>query len=263
MNKKVSHKILFCLSLIFLFDVKGLLACSCLYTETTKDAYESAHAVVLGKIEKVESNEREINGKMVWINQEVTVAVLKSFKNVKAKKITLSAQNTSCSGDFKDDEGKTYLFYLDFDKEDNTYSVRTCGRTNPLINAADDFSWLNNLPYSLKRTRVSGKVNLFEWGWKVKFIKNVPGIKVKLYNEKKSYETVTNKNGMYEFWDVPNGRYKLKAFIPKQFEVKYQDRRGSIEYRKIDENTFDLENFTIRIVSYSSVGIDYTLSKAN
>ena len=263
MNKKIFYKILICSLFVFLFGVKSLFACSCLFTETVRDAYKDADAVVLGKIEKVESDEREINGKMVWIYQEVTVAVLKSYKNVKAIKITVSEGNTSCSGDFKGDEEKTYLLYLDFDKEDNTYSVRTCGRSNPLINAADDLSWLNKLPKSLKRTRVSGTISLYDWSWEIKFIRNVSGIKVKLFNEKKSYETVTDKNGMFEFWDVPQGRYKLKAFIPKQFIIQDQGRRGFIEYRRIDENTFDLKNFTIRIVPNTSVGIDYTLSKSN
>lgn len=66
---------------------------------------------------------------------------------------------------------------------------------------------------------------------------------------------------MYEFWDVPMGRYKLKAFIPSKYKIQYQDRRGNFEYRRIDENTFDLENFTFRIVPYTLIGIDFTLSK--
>ena len=257
------YNILICFSFMFVFSATKLFACSCLFVETIKDAYKVADAVVLGKIEKVESNEREVNSKKIWSSQETTVSVLKPYKNVRSKKVKLHEINTSCSPDFKGDEGKTYLFYLDFDKEDNTYSVRECGRSSPLINVVDDLSWLNKLPNSLKRTRVSGTISLYDWGWEVKFIRNVSGIKVKLFNQKKSYETVTDKNGMYEFWDVPKGRYKLKALIPSKYKLQNQDRRGNFEYRRIDENTFDLENFTFRIVPHNSIGIDFTLTKAN
>lgn len=162
MKNRTLSKIFLCFSFVFLFGIKTIVACSCLYVETVKDAYKSADAVVLGKIEKVKSNEREVNGKMIWSSQETTVRVLKPFKNIKSKKISLYEVNTSCSPDFKGDEGKTYLFYLDFDKEDNDYSVRECGRTNPLVNVADDLSWLNKLPNSLKRTRVSGTLSLYD-----------------------------------------------------------------------------------------------------
>lgn len=263
MNKNIFYKFFLACPVLLLLSCKSIFACSCVYVDTVKSAFGNADAVIAGRIEKVESQGETIEGKFVWFKQTITVKVLKSYKNVRTRKIIISQPNTSCNGSFADDKGKDFLFYLRFDKKNNTYQDITCGRSSLLNQASDDLSWLKDLPKSLERTRISGTIRLYDWGREVKFIRNVSGIKIKIFNRKNSYEAITNKNGMYEIWDIPTGKYKVKAMIPKHFTVQNQDIRGDVEYKKIGENDYDLKDFTIEIKTRNCVGIDYDLSEVN
>jgi hypothetical protein len=85
----------------------------------------------------------------------------KSFKGVQeTSEIILHQPSHNCAPKFK--PGERYLFYANFHKDSSTWEVYGCGRSSSLESAHDDLLYLQGLPESAKRTRISGSIEHFE-----------------------------------------------------------------------------------------------------
>ncbi len=109
-------------------------------------------------------------------------------------------QGADCVMAFDDKEiDKRFLFYLNAGNQPYTPSI--CGRSNSVEAAADDLLYLQNIEKLRGRTRISGTLSF----------RNGPGValagrKLTLVGDK-TYVVETDKNGVYELYDVPPGRY--------------------------------------------------------
>ncbi|MFZ1699707.1 MAG: hypothetical protein WBO10_16265 [Pyrinomonadaceae bacterium] len=228
------------LSLIFLtlaFGAESVLACS-YGPSTVCEKYERSDLIVVGKIESVKPSDG---------GQAVVVSIGKTFKGRQLKKILLDQPQSTCDWDFTDDVGKTMLLYIGRNRKSKQYSALSPGIQGRVERMSEDLYWLNGLPASLKRTRLSGTVELYKGNvanWvqdPFEFVKNVAGIKVKVFSDKDSFEIVTDKNGVYELWDIPLGKYQIQTVLPPNLISDLEMEKGSIY-----DPTSNYDSFGIR-----------------
>ncbi len=170
-----------------------------------------------------------------------TMRVEKVYKgNVKVGDILTFAQGggADCIWTFDEDYiGSEYLFYLGnpskvhpfFSEEDTIankdakpmYYAVTCGRSRGLAGANDDLLYLDNLANTRGRTRLSG--TLESWSDEAPSFANV---KIKIVGKKKTYETKTDADGVYEIYDLPAGEYSVEPQTPNGWKLEdYMLRR--------------------------------------
>src|SRR5262249_5163993 len=106
------------------------------------------------------------------------------------------------------------------------------GRHSRLEDANDDLMYLNALPESAKRTRISGTIRHYEDTPEKGFslIKYVGGVKVKIIGEKKSWDVFTDGNGVYEIYDIPSDKYKIEPEIPDGMKIRFAIWFGPFDF---------------------------------
>jgi hypothetical protein len=111
---------------------------------------------------------------------------------------------------FDESIGSEFLLYLNQPQEvDSLWAVWGCGRSKALSVAADDLLYLNNIHKAHGRTRISGTYGDAEDS-DIKY----EGKKIRVIGRNKTYVATTDKNGVYELYDVPPGTYLLEPEVP-------------------------------------------------
>ena len=238
---------------VFLINTREIYACMCGHTSVS-DAYSQAGAVIIGKVEKIEEAETNEEG-----SQTVTLKIEKSFKAIKQKSLKISQEQTTCDWWFKEnDVNKTYLFYLSKYKGKEIYSIITCGRSVEISRANDDLSWLNALPNSLNRTRISGTTKLKAENFPV-----LANVNLTIIGRNKKYEVTTDRNGLYEIWDVPTGVYSVLPTLPTGLILGWTTSIPNdwTYFWSIDPPNNEALKFTIK--SKKCGGVDFMFERKN
>jgi len=121
--------------------------------------------------------------------------------------------------------GEEFLFYLSRpektstlpylpSKEPNLWFAFGCGRSTGLEAATDDLLYLKNMAKVRGKTRISGTIG----GWQNPDL-NVEGKKIRIIGEKKTYETKTSKDGVFEIYDLPPGKYLIEPEMPPGWKI--------------------------------------------
>jgi hypothetical protein len=189
--------------------------------------------------------------------QEVKIEISKWFKGNGQNIINLSQPSSTCDWNFDNaDLNKPLLLYLRFNKKYRTYNITSCGRSTPIKQAADDLSWLKRLPKSLNRTRISGIVQFND---DANLFPAVSGIKIKITGNGKEYNLVSDRNGLYEIWDLPSGTYTINAKIPENKKLGWTISvpEDWLYFWSIDEPNYDALKVTLKLKS--TAGIDFML----
>lgn len=253
MIRNFDKKIVFFLLTLFI-NLESVYACS--YGppyKTVCEAYNEANSVIIGKIIELKNESA--------YQQVVKIKVNKTFKGEKREEIILHQSLSTCDWDLSDSEGEALLLYLYKNKKTGIYSAMAQGMGGRIENENENLYWLNNLPKSLKRTRVSGTLKLYQDN-PFEFINYAIGAKVRIFNDKNSYEVLTDKNGVYEVWDLPVGKYKIIPKFPKEYVLNFSLSRGLIDFREISDVQVDTEDFTVVIQKNGCGGSDYILNKS-
>ena len=251
-------KTIFLFSFIIIVATESAKACMCGHS-SVREAYNSASTIIIGKVTKIKNP--EIDERNFYKgNQTVFIESAKSFKGSKQKVLTLSQQNTTCDWWFEDNKnlGESYLFYLSKYQDKDIYEVISCGRSNKITRASDDLSWLNSLPKSLNRTRISGVTSLND---DENLFPPLANVRLKILGNNRKFELVTDENGFYEVWDVPIGKYSVIAEIPKGFILNWTTSipEDWTYFWSIDEPNEKALEFTIE--PKSSGGVDFMFKK--
>lgn len=268
-------KIVFCLVILSIISLAGgspAKACTCIDLEGICAHYEAADAVVTGKVEDIKPTELDLvvvgktERREKMRAQEVKIKITRSFKGAEQEFITLLQPDTSCDWQFEESDKKTeYLFYLDSLGKAGQYKIRSCSRSGSIQSSADDLSWLNGLPKSKGRTRFSGVLSHYEDVMKYglprfTFVDYLVGTKITISDDKQTFTASTDKNGMFEFWDIPPGKYKVDPGFPKNYIIYQSFVRGSAEnFESLDTQS----GYEIVIQKGGCAGIDYLLRKTN
>jgi hypothetical protein len=251
MNRNAFLKISF-VFLIFAFSVESSLAC--MYGppyRTVCENYAQADSVIVGKIESVKPGDSA---------QTVIIKIEKTFKGETLKQIVLNQPQSTCDPNFSDDVGETLLLYVIRDKKTKKYSVIAPGTGGRVKRESEDLYWLKNLPMSLNRTRFSGTVELYKDD-PFEFINYIVGTKVRVFNDKNSFEALTDKNGVYEIWDIPIGKYEVKPMLTPSLEVDLTLEKGLVDFRPFDKNKPDYGDTLIEIKAKGCGGIDFVVNE--
>ena len=180
---------------------------------TVLDAYEDADVVVIARaisVEKIgDESPMPTNASRVL---STIMEVQKVFKgNLRTgDKMTFGQGNgIRCTWVFYEEFiGKDFLFYLQKPPQDSVWYEFGYARSNEISAAADDLLYLNNIERIRGKTRVAGTLSDEEFG------PGLPGRKIWILGKNKVYETRTDENGVYEFYDLPPGRYVLEPEFP-------------------------------------------------
>lgn len=203
--------------LCVLFNFETAFACSCGPTPNVLESFEGSENVVVVKAVSVEM---AAAGEQVVDNVKSTKMVVeKVFKGeLKPGDEMIFAQGggADCIWTFSEDSvGKEYLFYLGKQRAGSGFWIGFgCGRSNTVEGAADDLLYLNNLDKARGKTRISGTLESYS--------DNAPafaGRKIKIIGERQIYQTKTDKNGVYEIYGLPPGKYLIEPEIPRGWRV--------------------------------------------
>lgn len=216
---------------------------------TVCEKYSNAEMVVTGKVLSVE---------LEGAAQKVVVAIDKTFKGKHQRKITLYQPQSTCDRDFFDDDGKSVLLYLVQNKETGRYRNNSPSSGGLAERSSEELYWLDGLPGSLKRTRISGTIDLYEDD-PFEFVKSISGVKVTVFTEKKSYTAMTDKNGVYEVWDLPRGEYSILPVFPSSLRFGLVLSKGEVEFKQISKDEVDTENFKVSLSQLGCGGADFVL----
>ena len=215
---------------------------------TVCEKYSNAEMVITGKIESVE---------VVNSTQKVIVAIDETFKGNRQNKITLYQPMSTCDWDFSDDEGKKVLLYLVKDSKTWQYNNDSPSSGGVVERSSEELYWLRGLPKSLNRTRIAGTIGVYKSD-PFEFLNNVNSVRVTVSNEKKSFETLTDKNGVYEIWDLPPAEYSVSPVFPSK--LRFALSLGDIEFKQIDKDRIDTANFKVNLTQLKCGGADYVLN---
>ena len=245
--KRLFYAILFVLYIIG----KQSYACTCGFIggPSPSEAFSSADAIIVGFVKKTDP---EIN--KGYVPQIAYVQVEKSYKGYEEAEIIFHQPGHSCSPTFR--AGERYLFYVNRTKQ-NQWEVYGCGRSRAFSDGSDDLMYLNALPESARRTRISGTIRHYEELPQkgLSLVDNVSGIKVKVIGEKKSWELYTDENGVYEMYDLPPGKYTIEPEIPAGMKIRFRHMFGLLDFGE--------KNLRLDLRANACAGSNFTLSANN
>lgn len=229
--------IFFSIFIIYFVSNISVLACSCSEKPTVLSQFEYSKDVFIAKIVAVEKDKNaKPNLEGIAGAKAIVQKVYKG--NLKVGEDLFFEQGVICSWTFSEKSiGNEMLVYDSFvEGNPKSGSVSYCGRNNIIQNAADDLLYLNNLEKNKGRSRISGTINYRERSAleNVEPIKkSVEGYKITITNAqtKQIYEVKTDKNGVYEIYDLPEGIYTFEAEIAKGWKLsRYSPNRVSVDY---------------------------------
>jgi len=197
-------------------------ACVCGGYLTVCEAYREADAVFICSVQRVETRKlKKDNGEEYEGGQRAYVQVEKVFKGIKEVEAVFLTESSDCDAVFK--EGERWLFYAYYDKKSKTWGVRACDRSTGVENAPDDLMYLQGLPASAQKTRISGVLEHYEEDPVKGFtrIDNIIGAKVKITGAQKTYEAYTDKNGVYEIYGLAPGQYLVEPETPIGLKIRF------------------------------------------
>jgi hypothetical protein len=120
--------------------------------------------------------------------------------------------------------GAKVLIYTSPD-ENGRRVVVECGRSSGLKGAVDDLLYLENLDKVRGKTRMSGTIKYDFWG-SVPVGQKLEAKIIRIIGRNKTYTAKTNKDGVYEIYDLPPGNYQIEPEIP----VGWKINPGMLEY---------------------------------
>jgi hypothetical protein len=193
----------------------SISACMCSVNETVDNALKNTPNVVILTLQSVNLLEnKDEGGGNIWHS---TFIIDKSFKgNLKSNaKLVFKNKNSSCRWNFSEESvGTKYLFYLgDKPDEENIWYVSPCSRSGSVMDTNDDLLFLAKMEKVKNKTRLSGSVTqmLSEMTaeGKIEKLSYLSERTIRLSGNGKKITLKTDKNGVYEIYDLLPGKYKL------------------------------------------------------
>lgn len=226
MSRKSCFSFLLLVFAVLCFGARDAHACSCATTPTVLDSFERSDAVVITRVVSVEKAEQAaaegqaskgryyVDG--VKSTRMIIERVFKGSMKVGDEITFGQGGGADCIWTFNEKMiGGQFLFYLSpREKNSAIWFAGTCGRSGGLNYVADDMLYLNKLDKVRGKTRLSGTVEFTGGG-----ALTVEGRQIRITGAGKSYEVKTDKNGVYEIYDLPAGQYLVEPELPPGWKV--------------------------------------------
>jgi hypothetical protein len=246
------------LALAFLLLHNHAIGCVIVPKSTVLEAYQSADVVIIARAvsqEKTSKPSGFTNNLVVTTTMEIEKVFKGNFRI--SDKITFGqGGHPRCTWEFYEDAiGERYLLYLQSPpKDSDLWYVFGNDRSYPLAYVADDLLYLNNLDAVRGKTRVSGTLD------RNNDEPDVVGRKIWLMGNDRVYETKTDKDGVYEFYDLPPGRYVLQPELPAGWRIdRTSQGTTTIADRKRQIHTRHVV-FTLKPRQHAAVDLSFVLN---
>jgi hypothetical protein len=251
-------------------------ACSCGPRPTVLDSFDQSEEVVIVRVLSVErvhdTEQRYVDGV-----KTATLVVDKVFKGklrVRDEIVFGQGGGADCIWTFNEESiGHQYLFYLTRpetiaksdrrflpSKEPGLWFAFGCGRSTGLAGATEDLLYLENINKRRGQTRISGSIG---GGFDYPDI-NVEGKKIKLIGEKKTYEAKTDKDGVFEIYDLPPGKYFVEPEMSPGWKInpywlRYSTSLVGGEYEQPEKKSLKQVQILLEPKKHASVDIVFTV----
>lgn len=251
--RKIIHRFFTIVSIVFvgLLLVDAAKACTCLEESALDWSTKASESILLLKLvslEKYKDGEEQHTTSGI---KQAKLIVQKSLKGSMKKGqnvIFQQGEETDCIWRFYEKQiGTEFIFY--FGKNSLFSANSICSRSSSLKFAADDLLYLEKHQKVFGKTRLSGIVYYVTEGktdnpmWKKWNYEPILGRKIRVIGNGIDITLKTNKNGAYEVYDLPVGKYRI---IPQ--EVK--SYRIVIPSEKIDEVEIKANSLTKQNIEY-------------
>src|SRR5258705_6790084 len=226
------------LSCVFLLSTaQTVTACSCGPRPTVLDSFEKADEVVIVKVLSVVKAEDTEEQHYVDGVTKATLIVERLFKgNLKVRDEIVFGQGggADCIWTFDEESiGHQYLFYLTRpekfsarrylpSKEPGLWFAFGCGRSTGLAGATEDLLYLENMSKRRGQTRISGSIG---GGFQYPDI-DVEGKRIKIIGKDRTYEAKTDKDGIFEIYNLPPGKY----FVEPKMAARWKNDPHWLRY---------------------------------
>lgn len=246
--------------LLCVLTAEKVRACSCGPMPSVLDAFESADDVIIAQIKSVAKTGGGINQYHGY--RGATLTVQRVFKgNLKPRNELFFEQGggADCIWTFSEDSiGDTLLIY-NSPYEGKRYIV-ACGRSRHMAGATDDLLYLENLDRVRGKTRISGKYT-FGFSSNVPPGESVAGKTIRITGKQNSYVAVTDKDGVYELYDLPEGEYFVSAEIPRGWKVNQYmlERSSALDPSARYSADLNVDNIPVTVVAGKHLALDFQL----
>ena len=245
----------------FLLIPNTVFGCAIPPKKTVLQAYEDADVVVIVRavsVEKTLDGEKSPMSRVVSTEMEVE-KVFKGSVRVGDRLTFGQGNGIRCTWVFyEQDVGTEYLLYLDPPPHGETLWYEFgLSRSHKVEYAQDDLLYLNKMNKVRGRTRISGVLD--DEGLAGL---SVEGQTIRIVGKNKTYFAKTDKNGVYELYDVPPGRYVLKPELKfgwkvDEFDLTRQPTRLELVRERRPSNRVV---FTLRPRKHFGIDIKLKLS---
>ena len=249
----------FCVVALLTLPVKMVMACSCGPEPSVLDEFEESEVVIIGRVLSVEKVEPKGEDDQHYVDnvRSATLRVEKVYKgNVRVRDELVFAQGggADCIWTFNEELiGVQILFYLNTPQgEDKLWRGFGCGRSSSVEGATEDLLYLNNMKKLRGKTRVSGSYGFWNGS---NF--DVANKKIRIVSEKKSFETKTDENGIYEIYDLPPGKYRLEPEMQKGWRIDRSWLKYSASASEFEQNSRRFVVFTLKAKRHASVDVSF------
>lgn len=224
MSRNSRRRVLFLLTLLgfpVLLLPNIVVACARAPKPTILQAYQDSDVVLIARAISVEKVSDELKVPIIGTRVlSTTMEVEKVFKGklqVGDKMVFGQGNSIHCTWVFHEDTvDKKYLFYLTAPPKGYTlWYEEGLGRSRPLEYAAEDLLYLNKMDKVRGRTRISGVLD--DEGLAGL---SLEGQTIRIIGRNRTYVAKTDKNGVYELYDVPPGRYVLEPELKFGWKVE-------------------------------------------
>ena len=218
---------------LFLASLQVWASCPGIYQHPPCAEYWRADAVFIATAIKVEHKQMPADLLYYPKSMVVTLAVDESFRGIEEKQVVLDLND--CGYQFK--QGEKYLVYAHRRRDNSKLDVRTGGsRTQPLAEAAEDLEYIRSVLRGEKQPVIVGtvgqttadirsssnstRINYSNLLGPIFYGNPAPGVKVFAVGKEQTYETIADDKGVYRFFDLPAGEYKLSPDFPPYFALR-------------------------------------------
>jgi hypothetical protein len=185
--------------------------------------FEEARAVFVGTVIKSRDEtvtEKFDNRTFTGKDRIFKFSVKESLKGLKTSTVGINVGriDSSCYAGFT--IGESYLIYA-FGDSDSALNSGMCVRNKNLSDAAADLYYLRNLLKGVPEPRIYGSVMRVDSDLGAskagRRVTPLSGIKILIEGKEKTYEAVTDAQGLYSLARVPDGEYKARPVLPAKY----------------------------------------------
>jgi len=201
----------------FWFEAK---ACTCAAPDTPYREYQKATAVFIGKVISSKDTVIPENTSYTVYERVFQFSVTESLKGLKTStvEIDVGRLDSTCYQGFT--VGETYLVYA-YSSAGSKLHSGACTRTDHLSYAAGDLHYIRDSLKGVPEPRIYGSVMRVDSD--LSSTKSRPrviplkDVKVLIEGEGKTFEAVTDEQGLYSLPRLPDGEYTAHPLLPKKY----------------------------------------------